>query len=108
MASLRVTHVLAKHKKPFSDGEIFKVGFLVAADALFENFKNKEEIINAIQSMQLSKNAVAKRLEVLANDMHLQLKNYFEACTCFSLQFYVSFDASDTNILRVWSFLIPL
>ena len=58
VASLCVTHILAKHKKPFTEGEIFKEGFIAAADSLFENFKNKDEIMNAIQSMQLSSNSV--------------------------------------------------
>lgn len=51
---------------------IIIVGFLAAADALLENFKNNEEIINTIQRMQLLRKPVANK--VLANDMPLQLK----------------------------------
>lgn len=43
-----ITYVLAKHKKPFRDGEIFKQAFLEGSEKLFSNFKNKTEI-----SMQL-------------------------------------------------------
>ncbi|CAK6965166.1 general transcription factor II-I repeat domain-containing protein 2A-like [Scomber scombrus] len=57
-ASYRVSHVLAKHKKSFKDGEVVKEAFIEAADALFGEFKNKTEIVTAIKDMQLSRNTV--------------------------------------------------
>ncbi|KAE8277568.1 hypothetical protein D5F01_LYC24459 [Larimichthys crocea] len=49
IASYRASHILAKHKKPFKDGEAWKEGFLEAADSLFDGFKNKTEIMKAIK-----------------------------------------------------------
>ena len=51
IASFRVSRVLLKHKKPFQDGEIFKEAFLEAAESLYENFKNKSEIMSAIKEV---------------------------------------------------------
>lgn len=39
IASFRVSRVLAKHKKAFQEGEVFKEAFLEAADSLFDNMK---------------------------------------------------------------------
>ena len=41
IASYRVSHVLAKHKKPFKVDNIVKEDFLKTADSLFKDFKNK-------------------------------------------------------------------
>ncbi|CAM4606540.1 unnamed protein product [Leuciscus chuanchicus] len=47
--------VLAKYKKPFNDGDMVKEAFLEAADSLFDDFKNKTEIVKAIKEVQLSR-----------------------------------------------------
>lgn len=39
-ASFKVSHIKAKHKKPFVDGTMVKETFLEAGDTLFVNFKN--------------------------------------------------------------------
>src|SRR5277367_1365280 len=40
-ASFKIAHFLAKKKKPFIDGELFKEAFLAGSDSLFEGFSNK-------------------------------------------------------------------
>jgi len=47
LASFQISHVLDKNKKSFRTGEIVKQAFLESANALFENFKNKSEILSA-------------------------------------------------------------
>lgn len=42
MESYQVSHILAKHKNSFKDGDIVKEAFIQAADALFR-FKNETE-----------------------------------------------------------------
>ena len=54
----RVSHVLAKHEKPFKDGNIVKEAFLTAADSLFEHFKNRAQIMKAIKEVELSRYSV--------------------------------------------------
>ncbi|CAK6982894.1 zinc finger BED domain-containing protein 5-like isoform X1, partial [Scomber scombrus] len=101
-ASYRVSHVLAKHKKSFKDGEVVKEAFIEAADALFGEFKNKTEIVTAIKDMQLSRNTVTRRCEGMAEDVESQLKKDIDACDCFSLQFDESTDVVDVAQLCVF------
>ena len=55
-ALCRVSHVLARHDKPFKDGNIVKEAFLKAADSLFEHFKNRAQIMKAIKEVELPRN----------------------------------------------------
>nr|XP_055065219.1 general transcription factor II-I repeat domain-containing protein 2A-like [Misgurnus anguillicaudatus] len=102
IASYRVSHVLAKYKKPFSDGDMVKEAFLEAADSLFDGFKNKTEIVKAIKDVQLSRNTTTKRFERMAVDVDEQLKKDIDACECFSLQFDESTDMVDVAQLCVF------
>lgn len=52
MESYQVSHIFAKHKNSFKDGDIVKEAFIKAADVLF-SFKNKTEIVTTIKYMQL-------------------------------------------------------
>lgn len=102
IASYRASHILAKHKKPFKDGEAWKEGFLEAADSLFDGFKNKTEIMKAIKDVQMSRNTTTKRCEVMAVDVEEQLRKDIDACECFSLQFDESTDMVDVAQLCVF------
>lgn len=85
IASYRVSHVLAKHNKPFKDGDIVKETFLKAVDNLFDHFKNKTEIVDAIKRVQLSRNTATRRCEGMAVDVEEQLRKDTDACECFSV-----------------------
>lgn len=102
IASYRVSHVLAKHKKTFQDGEIVKEAFLEAAHSLFEDFKNKAEIVKVIKDVQLSRNTTTRRCEEMAVDVEEQLRKDIDACECFSLQFDESTDMVDVAQLCVF------
>ncbi|XP_057671177.1 protein FAM200C-like [Diorhabda carinulata] len=52
IASFKISHILAKHKKPFEDGSVVKEAFIEAGDTLFGDFKNKTEIMSAIRELQ--------------------------------------------------------
>lgn len=102
VASFRVTQVLAKHKKPFADGEMIKKAFLEASDSLFDSFKNKNEIISAIKDVQLSRRTVTRRIEIMNSDLADQLTEDMTNCICFSLQFDESTDMVDTSQLCIF------
>ncbi|XP_049444494.1 general transcription factor II-I repeat domain-containing protein 2-like [Epinephelus fuscoguttatus] len=102
IASYRVSHVLAKHKKSFKHGEVVKEAFIEAADALFDEFKNKMEIVAAIKDVQLSRNTVTRQCEAMTEDVEGQLKKDIDACECFSLQFDESTDTVDVAQLCVF------
>ena len=46
----KVAETLIKHYKPFQDGEIWKEAFIKAGEELFQNFKNKSEIMTSINA----------------------------------------------------------
>ncbi|XP_023225070.1 zinc finger BED domain-containing protein 5-like [Centruroides sculpturatus] len=94
IASLKISHILAKKKKPFQDGELLKEAFLTGADCLFEGFSNKCEIMSAIQDLQLSDNTITRRIQAISKDMQTQLKSDLEISEWFSLQFDESTDIS--------------
>lgn len=102
LASYRVSNVLAKRRKPFEDGEFIKEAFREAADELFNNFKNKSEIVAAIESLQLSSRTVTRRVETMSRDVFSQLKTDLEECCYFSLQLDESIDATGTAQLAVF------
>ncbi|KAG8226728.1 hypothetical protein J437_LFUL004378 [Ladona fulva] len=93
-ALFKNAHLLVKKKKPFQDGELLKEAFLAGAESLFEGFSNKQEIISAIQELQLSDSTVSRRIEAIADDMQSQLTDK-EMREWFSLQFDESTDISD-------------
>ena len=101
-ASFRVSHMLIKNKKSFQDGQVVKDAFLVAADSLFRDFKNKSEIITAVKSLQLSRNTVTRRCEMMAGDLMQQLKNDTAKCECLSLQLDESTDITDSAQLCIF------
>ncbi|XP_045465147.1 general transcription factor II-I repeat domain-containing protein 2A-like isoform X1 [Harmonia axyridis] len=102
IASFKISHILAKHKKPFEDGSVVKEAFIEAGETLFAEFKNKTEIISAIKELQLSRATVTRRVEVMSQDMADQLKHDIMKSTYFSLQFDESTDITDTAQLCIF------
>ncbi|GFW11608.1 uncharacterized protein TNCV_42431 [Trichonephila clavipes] len=100
VASIKVTHLLEKKKKPFIDAEIMKEAMLVAAGSLFDYFKNKMEILGAINMLQLSAKT-ATRIELIASNLEAKLANDVETCEFFSIQLDESTDAVDTAQLAI-------
>ena len=76
-----------------------KEAFLDAVDSLFDNFKNKTEIMKAIKEVQLSHNTTTRRCEV---DVEEQLRKDIDVWKCFSLQFDESTDMVDVAQLCVF------
>ncbi|KAG8226053.1 hypothetical protein J437_LFUL005414 [Ladona fulva] len=101
-ASFKVSYLLTKKCKPFSDGEFLKEIFLEMSDSLFNDFKNKSEIVAAIQDLQLSRNTVMRRIEVMSGNVKEQLYSYINRCSWFSLPCDESTDISDTAQLLVF------
>jgi hypothetical protein len=100
-ASFKIAHLLAKKMKPFVEGEIIKEAMLLSAETLFDDYKNKIEIITAINAMQLSARTVTRRIEMMATDIESQLNNDIQKSVFFSLQVDESTDVSDTSQLYI-------
>lgn len=82
-ASFEVSYMIAKSMKPFTESEMIKECFLVAAEALFEKFNNKAAIISQIKSMQLSSTTCTRRIEQIANHMHTNVILNLRNCKFF-------------------------
>jgi len=102
IASLKITHILAKAKKSFVDGEIIKESFLAAAETLFSDFPCKKDILTNIQDLQLSRSTVTRRVEVLSENVNTKLISDIQRCHYFSLQLDESNDFTKTAQLMVF------
>ena len=91
-ASFRVSHLLSKHKKPFTDGDLFKEAMAITAETVFNGFKNKDDIKTALRSVQLGPNTVARRVEEMSGDVDRQVLKDLSHCEYFSHQFDESLD----------------
>jgi len=80
---------------------LIKHAFVEAADSLFQDFKTKSEFVSAIKAVQLWRNTVTRRYEMMADDLTQQLRKDKTDCECFSLQLDECMDISDTAQLCV-------
>uniref|UniRef100_A0A6P7GD25 Protein ZBED8-like n=1 Tax=Diabrotica virgifera virgifera TaxID=50390 RepID=A0A6P7GD25_DIAVI len=126
--TFKIAHLLAKKMKPFVEGEIIKEAMLLSAETLFDDHKSKNEIVTAINGIQLSARTVTRRIEMMATDIESQLNTALSARTItrriemiatdiesqlntdiqdiqksvfFSLQVHESTDVSDTSQLCI-------
>ena len=67
-ASYRVACIIAKHSKPFSDSEFFKMCMLDEAAQVCPAHRQK------IEEVSLSRNTVARRIKAIGEDLTSQLK----------------------------------
>ncbi|CAK1582867.1 unnamed protein product [Parnassius mnemosyne] len=103
-ASFQVSYRIAQKCRPFSDGEYIKEIFEEVSDSLFVNFQNKNEIKKAVHGLQLSRNTVMRRIEIINKNLNEQLQKDIALCVAFSLQFDESTDVTDTaQLLFVYS-----
>ena len=101
-ASFRITQLIVRHKKPFSDGEFVKECFLVGAGALYKSFHNNQQIIEQIRKMSLSPQTCTRRCEQISADLSAQLRTCLAASPYFSLAIDESTDISDTSQLLIF------
>ena len=93
---------MAKHKKPFTDGDLFKEAMTVTAETVCSNFKNLEDIKAAFRAVPLGPATVTRRVELLSENVGQQVLKDLSLCEYFSLQFDESLDVMDTAQLVVF------
>ena len=82
-ASYIVSNEIAKHGKPFSDGQFIKQAWLECVPVLFENFK--EKIIQRIKEIPLSRNTVKVRILDMADNVSHQQSTDITSCDLLSI-----------------------
>uniref|UniRef100_H3AE60 DUF4371 domain-containing protein n=1 Tax=Latimeria chalumnae TaxID=7897 RepID=H3AE60_LATCH len=102
VASYEISWMLAKHGKPFSDGALVKECFLESTDCLFNDLKNKNEIIRRIKNLQLSNDTVCRRISDISENLCAQLKAKIASAAALSLAVDESTDIGDVAQLCIW------
>ncbi|KAM4048853.1 general transcription factor II-I repeat domain-containing protein 2-like [Anomaloglossus baeobatrachus] len=100
-ASFQMSLVLAKHGKPFSDGEIIKAAMLSGSNSLFHDLPNKDKISQRISEMPLSRNTVKDRVQRMASDVSQQLTTDLQKAACYSMCLDESTDVKNHARLAV-------
>ncbi|GFV61405.1 general transcription factor II-I repeat domain-containing protein 2A [Trichonephila clavipes] len=73
-ASYSAANAIARHSKPFQEGEFLKVAWLACEPSLFDDFDNKDKIIQRIKDVPLSRNTMKDRILKLAENVTDQQK----------------------------------
>ena len=95
-ASFMVAYNIAKHSKPFSDGEFLKKCMLDVADQICPQHRQKFEEVS------LSRRTVARRITAIGKDVTSQLKGLVPSFQLFSLALDESTDIDDTAQLLIF------
>ena len=94
--SLVISHLIAKNMKPFSDGEFVKECIMTAVDLLCPQEKN------VFANVSLSSSTVTRRIEDIAEDFKLSLKDVAGKFQYCSIALDESNDLCDTAQLAVF------
>ncbi|KAI5150109.1 hypothetical protein ENBRE01_1306 [Enteropsectra breve] len=96
LASLKITNILAKLGKPFTDGNIIKSCLLTAVEELCP------EQFELFHSICLSPRSIARRIDEIGNNITDQLVERTKAFKWFSLALDESTDITDTAQLLIF------
>jgi len=97
-ASFEVAFLLAKKKKPFTDGEeLIKPTLEIVA-----RFLDDKKIEKQLLQISLSNNTITRRIEHLSENITEQIRNYAANCKFFSLALDESTDVTDTAQLCIF------
>lgn len=94
-ASYNLANCIAKHGKPFTDGEYTKEAFLSCAETLFEDLPNKDTI------KKRSARTIQRCVEEMANYVRFQQTEGLNNAKIFSLALDESVDVNDIPQLAV-------
>lgn len=102
-ASYAAANVIARHGKPFQEGEFLKEAWLACAPSLFEDFDNKDKIIQRIKDTPLSRNTIKERILKLAENITDQQKIDIKDASFISLCLDESTDVTKSARLAVFA-----
>ena len=101
--SFEVSKVFAKHGKPSRDGEYIEEAWLECAPFLFDNFSEKEKIIQRIKDLSVSRKTVKDRILTLERNTAEQLTKDLSSCKFFSICVDESTDITSSTRLAIYS-----
>lgn len=89
-ASFKVSYLISKQNRPFSDGEFVKQCMVDCVTIMCPEMKNKFENIS------LSRRTVVRRVEMISEELKQQLTDASKSFLCYSLALDESTDIQDT------------
>ncbi|GFT98119.1 uncharacterized protein TNCV_789381 [Trichonephila clavipes] len=101
--SYSAANAIARHGKPFQEGEFLKEAWLACSPSLFEDFDNKDKIIQRIKDVPLSRNSMKDRILKLAENVTDQQKNDINSASFISLCLDESIDITKSARLAVFA-----
>ncbi len=101
-ASLRVSWILAKKKRPFTDSETVKDCMLAVVNEVINDDKIKTSVASAIKSEPLSDTSNIRRVEILAADVYETLLGDLMKADTMSIAVDESTDKTDTVQLCIY------
>ena len=102
-ASFEVSKVIAQRGKPLSDRDYIKEAWLECTPFLFDNFLEKEKIIQRIKNLSLSRKTIKDRILKLESDTTKQLRQDLSSCKYFSICIDKSTDITLSARLAMFS-----
>ncbi|GFV35314.1 general transcription factor II-I repeat domain-containing protein 2A [Trichonephila clavipes] len=102
-ASYSAANAIARHGKPFQEGEILKEAWLACAPSLFDDFDNTDKIIQRIKDVPLSRSTMKDRILKLAENVTDQQKNDINSTPFISLCLDESIDITKSARLAVFA-----
>ncbi|KAE9532699.1 hypothetical protein AGLY_009780 [Aphis glycines] len=102
-ASFDVAKSIAIRVKPFSDGEFIKMSWIDSADNLFQDFDNKDTIIQRIKDLSISRNTIKERILSMNSNIENQLIHDLNQSSFFSICIDESTDITSYASLSIIS-----
>ncbi|GFX99784.1 general transcription factor II-I repeat domain-containing protein 2A [Trichonephila clavipes] len=102
-ASYSAANATARHSKHFQEGEFLKEAWLACVSSLFDDFDNKDKIIQRIKDVPLSRNTIKDRILKLAENVTDQQKNDINSAPFISLCLDESIDITKSARLAVFA-----
>ncbi|XP_069981676.1 general transcription factor II-I repeat domain-containing protein 2A-like [Penaeus vannamei] len=101
-ASYKLALCIAKHGKPFTDGDFIKAAFLECSEVLFDGMSNRHMVISRIKDMSISATTVERRISEMAANVSEQQPAALTNATVFSVALDKSVDINDIPRLAVF------
>ncbi|XP_076060038.1 general transcription factor II-I repeat domain-containing protein 2A-like isoform X5 [Oratosquilla oratoria] len=102
-ASFEVSKIIAQHGRPLSDGEYIKEVWLECAPFLFDNLSEKEQIIQRIKELSVSRKTVKDRILKLERNTAKQLSKDLASCKFFSISVHEITDITSSTKLAIFA-----
>lgn len=103
-ASYEIAFEIAKHGKPYSDGEFHKQLMQLTIETVCENWdeKPKTNLLEDVKKLPVSHQTVSRRVNEIGAVFEANLKRDLEQCVAFSIALDETTDISDEAQLMFW------